>query len=267
MSTKLTTARWSDWIDIPLFGAPWAIGSSLFGGTWAPLDGLNTSTDIIDSQHGIGSPTIGLYAARPQFTRGFSSLQWRMSLSLPNFVLGAQRRRAPEWTGLEGDPMAENAGLRTAMLIENVLSSPNFIAPLNTFIASVTFNGFGFGPEKTSDVAVTNLEPLGLGASAFPDMSIPPGDGSTGDRVSFPQGDAPIARIWTLVELPETVALGDFADIAFFLVDQEGAGSVLQWRTSRYCFITPPYPILPNTTVQLVDDEAQPRLDFSSYEP
>lgn len=260
----LTTARWTDWYDIDLFAQPWQIG---FEGALAPLAAGNIAADQIgDTYH---DPLVvgdypGLYVPAPTFARPFERLQWGKRVSIPDFVFGTQRFRAPEWSGIVGDPMADSGGLRAGLLIEVVLTCIPTAVDLPFFYVYATFNGFGAGNDPpTADAAVGSMTRFGQ-PDAFPDMAADPINLGT-PAISFPSG---LARIWALVELPDTLAVGDFADLWFIAEDNpQAVASPFQWRSTRYRFITPPYPQFPNTLRQLTGDEQQPRLDLTQYEP
>lgn len=272
---------WSDWLAIPLMGMGWAIaqGESITPIALAPD---RVSFDIFFSKQAFGGDPPGFWSGgglRPTFlVDEQAQIQVNGQISLPDYVLGAQRKRAALWEGNNEDPMGDSA-LRTGILFELALAStnlgPQIGSDLDFFLPAVTFRGYG-AQEPSGDFATDGVvsAPFFYGFdNAFPRMQLPTDqtfvtDPDPAPAVTFqPNG---LARLQWLVELPSTLTPGDVVEWWVLLGRNAGVDtpSPIQFNHMKYRWLVgEPFPFLPNQTVQLIGDEQQPRTDLSQYEP
>jgi hypothetical protein len=262
-------APWSDWREIPLGSAFWPTGPA-FTGPWTTPPTASIGADQPDFTADIGvagatAPRVNLSGVLlPVFGEGvgIGVGGFFYTLPIPDYVIGKQPRRFAEWSGLAGDEYVDGgiAGVMRAIEIENVLSSiandTSIGQPLLDFSAVVKFRGFGsaLSGAQTEDTAIL--------APTFPGMTV--------DAPDFqPDG---IMRLRTVVQLPNTLAVGDYADL-FFQVRVAGnrPAPVVQWWACKYRWVDQPFTVPSNTTLKMDGTggllESQSRLDDLPYEP
>jgi hypothetical protein len=276
-------APWGDWQRLDPIAFPYFLGL----GGWGSIPTANVRGDQITQMQaqvpGVTATQIGLGHAKPTFSRATlaASFAYGFQIPIPDFVLDTQRFRAVDWSGDAADPMAEKGGLRAALLIEQVFSSfaemgITIGADLTLFLAAISFRGYGASEGAlgtlplASDGAIAASTIFSV-ATAFPRMQLPTDQSFVVDPDPAPAPTfAPrgIMRIQTLVELPNTLTPGDYAECVFQLATEGQEGGVdVQFQHFKYRWIAPPYPFLPNQCVQLTGDQGQPRTDRSQFTP
>jgi len=276
---------WGDWQRLDPLAFPYFLGVA----GWGSIPTANVRGDQITQMQaqvtGVPVTRLSLGHAKPTFSRSTlsASFAYGFQVPIPDFVLDTQRFRAPEWSGDAADPMAEKAGLRAALLIEQVFCSYPEMgitvgADLTLFAAAVSFRGYGGSEDVLGELPLASDGSIasptiffGFADTAFPRMQLPTDETFTTDPDPAPAPTfAPlgIMRLQTLVELPNTVTPGDYAE-CFFQIATAGQeiGVDVQFQHFKYRWITPPYPFLPNQTVQLTGDAGQPRTDRSQFAP
>jgi hypothetical protein len=276
----MPAAPFSDWTAFLLFNAQWTSALN-------PAPHLLLSTELAADQ---AEPT------NPPSTAGFTVPSFKPTFAangavpiafgfhtnphpFPDGVVTAQRRRLATWTGQIGDPMGRG-GRRLGLEIEFVVFSrdQNGVGPDLTLAQfDLQYRGFGMRPiappnaTPTQDTPIASASALGS-PTAFPDTifpSIPPS--TVNKAVTFaPDG---VARLRFLAELPETVAIGDYWELAFFMLDVNvNRVQPVQIFAGKYRYVTPPFEIAPNTAKQLLGDgetelSPQSRTDEIVYVP
>lgn len=272
------SSMWSDWKAINLYGLPWFFGQPTPGNV-RPLAQLDLVPDALDT---IADPSVqGGAISKVQIPPSGNLSGYQAQIALPDFIFAKQREfRLADWSGARGDAMTDDGPDRVALLIENVLVSTTGteVTTLDLMGVSVKFRGYGAPATVGSETVETQDTPIGpafifsSGTTAFPDMALP-GDSPNGTNppVDFAAGDGGtngvfVARIQHLVEVPNTCAPGDVAEIIAAI---RNSATGVQWYGAKYKWVRPPYPIDPNTGTQLlsVDQEGQPRVDEGPFEP
>lgn len=287
---------WSDWLPIPLAGCIWHGPNTTTFGTFNDIgDAVVDMLDpLVDADFRDGAiPKIQFARETAGDTYGYF-----FQIPVPDYVCAKQNGRFSDWTGLVDEAMAVDGGRRVGLQIRNIIASRNATgvgSDITRFQASVKFRGYGGDDGTTADLHVAAHQDAPVTGdtiatssgtvSAFGDMEIPgnpAADSLNPDVPTFaPDG---VCRIDTLVEVPITVSMGDVAEIISRVVlPVAGAGVAgipVQWYGAFWRWILPPFPFLPNRSIQLLgqtaddDDadnraqlEAQSRDDDLPYQP
>jgi hypothetical protein len=283
------SSMWGDWRALNLYGLPWFFDApdGDFSGA-RPLLSTDLRADALDAA---ADPSVqgGAISKVAIFAGGGSGYQYgelglngyMAQIAVPDFVINKQREfRLADWSGARDDAMGDGSD-RHAILIENVIvaaaQASQIGTPLLTLARmglSVKFRGYGapVGGEETEDTPVGPAFIFSSGTTAFPDMVLPGDAGGFNAAVDFTAGDdALVARIQHLIEIPNTISIGDVLEIiaALELPQETATGFGVQWYGAKYKWVQPPYPLDPNTGAQLLtaDDEGQPRTDEVPFEP
>jgi hypothetical protein len=313
MSTS-RSAMWGDWHQIPLPSCLWGFGRSwngttgtLFTAPFLPLDNAHVGLDIIDAGGlgadgpsadviggGVSKPSLFAADVATQFAEAFSGFQTQ--IAIPDFVINKQPGNLVDWTGAFADDMGEGS-LRRYLEFEVVLiGNPSLLGgtlpDLAGFHGMVKYRGYGdpdgsvSPPFDTEDAPVASATLFAAQDPAvFPNMSMPPGDGSDPTFVpSFAAGPGASLRLRSNILVPNTCGIGDWAEIMFVLQAGAAYGSlgtidepVINFWGAKYRWIVGPLDPgydSENQTTQFTStsgadstDESEPRLDEGPYEP
>ena len=263
------------------FGSPYGdlIALQLSALVWGDTSGsgarrlLVTGDFAADQLDAAADATVqGGATFKPTFNsnEGEVKIGYEVTIAVPDFAIDKnQQGRLIDWTGEQGDLMDEDwAPLQHAILLENILvslsgSTPGAAPAL--FGVSMKFRGYGApvvaDGSQTEDTPVAGVV-LGGAQAAFVDMEL--------DDVTFdPDG---VARLQTLVMLPDTLYPGDIIEIKTYLEIAMASRTAIQWYGAKYRWVCGPFDINVNATTQLLgsaNGEAgtQPRLDETTSEP
>jgi hypothetical protein len=241
---------------------------------------------------------------KPTFPRGVAAsagtahdISWYYQIPIPNYVSARQRGRFTSWSGdlgategLNGDP---DGSRRVALNVETILASRNNLGVGSNLAATVppftTLNPPGFGmsakfrgygaPTISVPVTVTEDTPVGglsvgVAGSVFLDMDFPSDDADPTGNAAVTFGPDGIARLQHLVEMTNTIDIGDVVELTWRMIVPVAAvigEAAVQLYGLKYRWVIPPFDFAVNSGVQLVRtstvDETQPRLDLTTNEP
>jgi hypothetical protein len=216
------------------------------------------------------------------------------------------------------DPTTEGGtgGRRVALQIRNIIISraADFVdgPALGSFFASAKFRGYGGCPDTASGVGdevdahqdspvagdtVLNGSTLGgtlaghtydpSEDTAFGDMEIPSNplvadsqnpDAPIFDGTSDDPNENGVCRIDTIIEIPDTVAIGDVIELTCGItIPANTTAPDVCWYSVQYRWIVGPFPFAPNSSIQLLSQtdatsgkdqlESQSRDDDQPYNP
>jgi len=263
------SSPWADWKPLGLpsevlwFNSvttwPFAAGPLPFDYTPDPLDTFAVSPEVAGGA--IWKPAFGVGPGQ-ELTFGYEQ-----QIALPDFITKLNGR--VEWSGRVGAPMAADGSNRVGLEIEHFMGfDADLVAPfgaplgLSVFSLAVKFRGYGaqVANQQTQDVYVG---PAGFGqaTSAFPQMAVP-----LAPFLFDPARGFYIARVRHIVEIPSTVAPGDFAEmVALIRIGAAPVTQAMSFFNSRRRFVRAPFSVEPNTGAQLTGDQGQARTDNTPY--
>ncbi len=280
MPTK--TSSFADWQPLHLPSMVWTslVGQVAAAGDVADAGGA-WADDQLDAE--ANADVFGGAIPKPTFARtGYGAdIGFGFQIPIPDYVIAKQPTgRLTEWSGQLGDDYGADGGRRVAFQLEVILTSlvSGVVgSDLTSAAGSVKFRGYG-ALDSANDNAETQDTPvagtLTLTNAVFADMDLPSDTGSNNDAPTF--GPDGVCRLQFLVEIPNTVAIGDVLEALFKVtIPVTGASPAdvaVQFYGAHYRFITPYFPILANSGEQMLgavegELEPQPRSDILPYAP